>query len=96
MTYTEEFDEVWKEYPNKKGKKRSFEYYKKLRKDYSMDKIKRATMIFAKEMQGREKRYIKHGSGFFNNNLGLIYDYFDLIDECENNIVKQKIERVVF
>lgn len=96
MTYNKEFEMVWKEYPRKMGKKRSFEYFKKLRKEYDLETIIKATKIFASEMKSRDSKYIKHGDGFFNNNKGLIYDYFDLIELSEEQEVEVATKEVVF
>lgn len=65
-----DFEEIWSEYPNKQGKSSAFKKYKNLiesgkaTKEQVLDGVKRYGDFVRKTKQ--EKRYIKHGSTFFN------------------------------
>ena len=78
---SEDFETIWKEYPNKSGKSKAFTYYKgwlKGTKEYCGKKIKLtnkqmwlAVKEYADECeeQKREMQYIKMGSTFFNSSI---------------------------
>lgn len=66
----QEFDELWKLYPKKQGKKKAFDAYKKARKN---DKTAYKTVqnglyryLRYLEANGTEEQYIQHGSTWFN------------------------------
>lgn len=81
--YTSQCDELWKMYPNKKGKAQAYKKIPKLLKEYSLEELKRCIERYSKEVQGRDKQYIQHGSSFFNAGY---MDYLDLnYNESENN-----------
>ena len=68
-TLKDDFEEIWKLYPNKQGKKKAFAAYERAIRDgvenaEILDGVKR----YAKYCQDRrdEKRYIKHGDTWFN------------------------------
>jgi len=66
--YIKVFEYLWDQYPNKKGKNKLINKTK-LKYIYdNKDKIKNAIREYKKEIQKEktEKRYIKHGSTFFN------------------------------
>lgn len=68
--YNKEFEEVWKIYPNKKGKDKSLKCYIKARKSgVEFETIKQGVINYATEceIKGREKQYIQHGSTWFGN-----------------------------
>ena len=84
----QEFLELWKLYPNKKGKATAFLSYKRLRKKdkdlYS--KVKHGIEAYAEEekKKGTQAQYIKHGSTFFNQKIW---------EDYENVPVKKKTQR---
>lgn len=64
----EKFDMAWNKYPKKDGKKVALKHFMasvKTEKDY--DDLLRAIDKYKNEVNGRETRYIKNGSTFFNN-----------------------------
>lgn len=64
------FNKLWKLYPNKKGKSAAFKAYKKAIKDGSENKdIQDGIVAYSKYVQNNNtpKEYIKHGSTYFNN-----------------------------
>lgn len=61
-----EFEKLWKMYPSKKGKEASKKKYPALRKKYSYEDLEQTVRSYAKECQGKDPQYIKHGSTFFN------------------------------
>lgn len=73
--YIEQMDQLWKAYPNKKGKDAAYKKIPKLLKKYSFDELMRCIERYAKETQGKDKQYIKQGSTFFNSG------YVDYLDE---------------
>lgn len=65
-----EFETIWKEYPNKKGKDKAFTYYKKARESgTSYDEVYAGLQNYLKEIriQRKEKQFIKNGSTWFYN-----------------------------
>ncbi|MDU2196962.1 MAG: hypothetical protein E7E21_00860 [Peptostreptococcaceae bacterium] len=73
--YTSQCDELWKLYPNKKGKQKAYEKIKKLLEKYSLEELMRSVERYSKEVEGKNKQYIQHGSTFFNGG------YVDYLDE---------------
>ncbi|MBR2474816.1 MAG: DNA replication protein [Clostridia bacterium] len=68
--YDDEFEEIWKLYPNKKGKEKARSAYFRARKDgFAFETIKQGVESYAKECEskGGDKKYIKHGSTWFGN-----------------------------
>ncbi|WP_297132984.1 transcriptional regulator [Terrisporobacter sp.] len=76
--YTLQCDELWQIYPNKKGKTQAYNKIPKLLEKYSFDEIKRCIERYSKEVEDKDKQYIKHGSTFFNTG------YMDYLDENYN------------
>jgi DNA-binding PadR family transcriptional regulator len=67
--YKEEFDELWKLYPNKKGKDKALGYYIKAREDKTtFEQVKKGIENYNAEIKERktETRFIKNGSTWFN------------------------------
>lgn len=71
----EEFEKVWSEYPNKKGRTASLGYYKRLRKTYSFDDLLSCVKNYANSVADRDQNYIKTGSNFFSPKIGYFVDY---------------------
>lgn len=68
-TYISEFAELWAMYPNKKGKDQAEQAYIRARKanvEYETVKIGLQKYIKYVQIQQTEKRFIKHGSTWFN------------------------------
>lgn len=66
----EDFDSIWKEYPNKKGKARAFTAYKKAIKDgVDNQTIINGIRAYKKEIEIKrtEPEYIKHGANWFRD-----------------------------
>lgn len=76
--YTSQCDELWQIYPNKKGKTQAYNKIPNLLEKYSFDEIKRCIERYSKEVEDKDKQYIKHGSTFFNTG------YMDYLDENYN------------
>ena len=65
-----EFEKLWKEYPNKKGKDKALLYYKKAREDgIEYEVIYQGLQNYLKEIQvqKKEKKFIQHGATWFRN-----------------------------
>ena len=65
----EDFEEIWKEYPRKDGKKKSLEYINRaLKSGATVQEIKNGVLGYKKYIEENkvEPRYIKMGSTFFN------------------------------
>ena len=63
-----EFEDIWKIYPRKQGKKRAFEaYYRDRKKGTSFDTIWAGVVAYTRylEAERTEERYIKQGDTFF-------------------------------
>lgn len=64
-----EFEELWKLYPNKKGKSKALASYIKARNDgTTCEEVEAGIKAYAKYVDATEtkKEYMKHGSTFFN------------------------------
>lgn len=83
------FEKIWKEYPNKKGKAKSFEFYKQwikgrkisgITKKLTNEQIENAVRKYKAECKKNrvEEQYIKHGDTFFNKG---ILDYTEQEEE---------------
>ena len=74
---TDEFEKLWKMYPNKKGKDKALIYYQKARKSgTTFEDVEQGIKNYCKEIEVKKtsKQYIKHGSTWFNNK-GWLDDY---------------------
>ena len=71
----EMFERLWQRYPNKKGKSDVSKTQKVRLYKIGEDKLSKALDRYSAEVQGREKRYIQHGSRWFNKS------YVDYLDE---------------
>lgn len=63
------FEELWKIYPNKKGKTNAYKSFKKaIKENISIEEIKQGLENYIKyiEIEKVEQKYIKHGSTWFN------------------------------
>ena len=64
-----EFEELWKLYPRKHGKKKALSYYQKARKQgTTFEEVKQGIEAYVAYIQAEktEEKYIKHGSTFFS------------------------------
>ena len=69
VNYEDEFEELWKLYPKKVGKKKSLDYYIKARKDkVPFDKIKQGIENYNEYIKETKTKmqYVKDGSTWFN------------------------------
>ena len=69
LLYIEEFEILWKLYPNKKGKDKAQGYYVKARKEgTTFEQVEQGIENYCAEIKARktETRYIKNGSTWFN------------------------------
>lgn len=70
IDYESEFEILWKLYPRKEGKKKAFEAYRSARKKkdkpVTFEQVKDGVIAYAGVCTGRETRYIKQGSTWFN------------------------------
>lgn len=73
--YEEAFKEIWAIYPNKRGIANAKKSINKLLDHYSKDELMRAVKRYDSECKGKEIKYIKIGSTFFNSG------YEDYLDE---------------
>lgn len=67
--FTSEFEEIWKNYPNKKGKEKARTSYLKSRKEgVTKEEVESGVKSYAEYCKARsiDKQYIKHGSTWFN------------------------------
>lgn len=87
--FEEEFNQLWKKYPNKQGRKDALRYYISARKKkVSYETVDKGIDNYIKHIQrvGIQKQYIMHGSTWFNGehwndeyndntNNGVIYEF---------------------
>lgn len=73
----DEFETLWKLYPNKKGKEKALSYYQKARKSgTTFEEVEKGIKNYCKEIEVKKTsaQYIKHGSTWFNQK-GWLDDY---------------------
>lgn len=78
LDFSKEFLDLWSKYPKKIGKKPAYKAYKMLLRENTHDEIEKATMLYLKEKEGTDLKYIKQGGSFF---VSRIYDYLDMLNE---------------
>ena len=91
----DEFETLWKMYPNKKGKDKALGYYKKARKSgTTFEDVEQGIKNYCKEIEIKKtsKQYIQHGSTWFNNK-GWLDDY-ELTEEkgATNNEIITRVD----
>lgn len=77
---SERFEELWKQYPNKKGKPKAFTAYKSaIKAGTTDDEILKGIESYKREIEVKrtDKQYIAHGSTWFSQNRWL--DEYDLV-----------------
>lgn len=85
--YKLQCDELWNIYPNKKGKSQAYKKIYEIINKYSVEEIKRCVERYSKEVEGKDKKYILHGSTFFNDRYE---DYLDKNYKLQFNNIEQK------
>lgn len=86
-----EFNELWKKYPNKKDKTKAFKYYVDARKKgTTKEEVELGIDNYNKEIKLKriEKRFIKHGSTWFYNKCWL--DEYDLTTVYSSNTYRRQ------
>src|SRR5690625_320213 len=85
--YSAEFEEFWSVYPKKADKGKSYKSFKSKRKKHSLEVMIEGAKRYAKQIKkyGTEKRFIKNGSTFLNNDSFLDEYDFELSDEKQEN-----------
>jgi len=88
---TERFEELWKLYPRKQGKKDALKHYKRAVKEGTTDdEIEAGIQSYVGyiEKNDVDKRYVKHGSAWFNQE-GWLDDYeieFEDVESADNHV----------
>jgi len=83
-----EFGELWKRYPRKDGKKRSFISFKRsVKTKENLQDIWKALENYIKLVQGKDPKYIKNGSTWFNQWQDFI-DYEDPSNPMSKSYLK--------
>ena len=67
-------EEIWKLYPNKKGRAQAFKKIPLILNKIGKEKLIKCIEIYSREVKGKDKQYILNGSTFFN---GRYLDYLD-------------------
>ena len=78
--YAQQVEQLWSLYPNKKGKAKAIAKLPKLIQEYGYEAIESCIMAYANECKGKDIKYIKHGSTFFN---GGFMDYLEDVKQEE-------------
>ena len=88
---TERFESLWKLYPRKQGKKDALKHYKRAVKEGTTDdEIEAGIQSYVGyiEKNDVDKRYVKHGSAWFNQE-GWLDDYeieFEDVESADNHV----------
>ncbi len=62
------FESIWKEYPKRLGKKLAFVHFKaSVKTEVDVSAIRSALANYKKQIEGKDRQYIQHGSTWFNN-----------------------------
>lgn len=72
--HAQQVEQLWALYPNKKGKAQAIKQLPKLIHKYGYEVIERCVIAYSNECKGKDSKYIKHGSTFFN---GGYMDYLE-------------------
>lgn len=78
--YEQQVAHLWSLYPNKKGKAQAITKIPKLIEKYGYEKIVECVERYTDECKGKDIKYIKYGSTFFNNGY---------VDYLEDNSVSE-------
>lgn len=86
-----DYEDIWKVYPNKKGKKKSIDYITKILKDHSKEELIQCIERYIKDVEnqranGFKTLAYKNGSTFFNGG------YIDYLD-CNYNELETKSQK---
>lgn len=82
--YAQQVEQLWSLYPNKKGKSQAISKLPKLIEKHGYDAIEKCVLDYADECKGKETKYIKHGSTFFNGG------YLDYLDNGSHTTIESK------
>ncbi len=64
--YDHQFEKLWKAYPRKVGKLKAYRVYKtRIREGYPYEVLMKATVNYAKSVEGSDLKYVKHPSTFW-------------------------------
>ena len=80
--YAQQVEQLWSLYPNKKGKAQAIAKLPQLIEKYGYEAIENSVLAYANECKGKDLKYIKHGSTFFN---GGYLDYLQGAAQEDNN-----------
>lgn len=89
--YTTEFEEFWKHYPRKVGKREAFAKWKtRLKQGETPERLLQACINYAKECRrlGTEKQFIKHPKTFLSDKKPY-EDYLDSPEEKQNGQARE-------
>jgi len=81
--YTDNFEKLYKIYPNPKNKAQTYNSYKKLLKKYTHIELFNASSLYAKERKGKDKQYTTNSSNFFGQKA-VYLDYLSENYEAPN------------
>lgn len=89
--YSDEFEQFWKLYLKKEGKKTAYKAFNKARKEYSLEIIVEGLESYNAQIKrnGTKKQFIKNGSTFLNGE-----HFNDEYEEVENNANQNLIASV--
>lgn len=80
-------EEIWKLYPNKKGRAQAFKKIPLILNKIGKEKLIKCIEIYSREVKGKDKQYILNGSTFFN---GRYLDYLDTNFTADNDSTNVK------
>lgn len=87
------FNDLWSLFPRKRGKSKvSKKQKKKLYAEIGFEKMKQAIMKYKAETNGREEKFIMHGSTFFNSGY---MDYLPAEDNTKPNEEYLRLKELV-
>lgn len=63
-----DFESIWKDYPNKQGRKEAIRHFSaSVKSPGDFENIKKALQNYNRSIVGKDVKYIKHGSTWFND-----------------------------
>lgn len=94
--YAQQVERLWSMYPNKKGKAQAIKQLPKLIDKYGYEVIERCVVAYSNECKGKDSKYIKHGSTFFNSGYMDYLENKPLQESCNGPYIDQETGEIIY
>jgi len=89
----DEFERWWQQVPRKVGRKAAWKAFKSARQEASFGTLVSAIQAFAKQVEGKEKRYVPHPATWLNQGRWMDEDLADQGDGGENTQAAEEVRQ---